>query len=121
MPRSYRFITIRNSTFSNNTGNFKSNMFNIELKHFEQIVGDDITSQMISLKQLYHHIIVFDRCMFKSNTNMKALIYIRPSNAQFTTGYIQIINSKFSDNKNMTLKKVSWTFRLHIIRSYMFH
>ena len=86
-------------------------MFNIELKHFEQIVGDDITSQMISLKQLYHHIIVFDKCMFKSNTNMKALIYIRPSNAQFTTGYIRIINSTFSDNKNMTFIKSELDFQ----------
>ena len=109
LPRSYRFITIRNSTFSDNTGNLKLNMFNIELKHFEQL--DDITSQIISLKQLYHHVIVFDKCMFKRNTNMKALIYIRPSNAEITTGYIRIINSTFSDNKNMTFIKIELDFQ----------
>ena len=37
---------------------------------------------------------------------MKALIYIRPSNVQITTGYIRIKNSTFSDNKNTTFIKV---------------
>ena len=102
MPESDRRIIIRNSTFSNNTGNLKSNMFNTEFKDFEQFYGINSQIHALSLKQLYRHVIVFDKCTFKNNTNMKALIYVRPSNGQMTTRYIQMINSTFSDNTNMT-------------------
>ena len=108
---SIRFITIRNCTFSENSGhgNPNLNMFNIELKHFEQYQGPP--SQILSLTQLYKYFIRFDKCTFKRNANIKSLIYVRPSNAQMTTGYIPIINSTFSDNKNVTFIKVELEFQ----------
>ena len=109
MQRSYRQITIRNSTFSNNTGNPNLNMFNIQLKHVGMDHGPH--SQMISMTQLYNYLIRFDKCTFKRNINMKSLVYIRPSNAQMTTGYITIINSIFSDNKNISFIKVELEFQ----------
>ena len=108
---SIRFITIRNCTFSENSGhgNPNLNMFNIELKHFEQYQG--LPSQILSLTHLYKYFIRFDKCTFKRNANIKSLIYVRPSNAQMTTGYIPIINSTFSDNKNVTFIKVELEFQ----------
>ena len=117
MQRSYRSIRIKNSTFSDNTGNPNLSMFNIEIKHFEQFRGPP--SQTVSKTQLYNYFIRFDKCTFKGNANMKALIYVSLSNAQMTTGFIRINSSIFSDNKNMTFIKVELEF--HTICSKIIH
>ena len=103
--KSHRQITIKNSTFSDNIGNPNLNMFNIILKQY----GD--SDPQSSLIRLYIYVVQFDRCTFKRNTNMKALIYVRPSsNAKELTGFIIITNSKFYDNKNLTFIKVELEF-----------
>ena len=102
--KSSRQIMIKNSTFSGNTGNPNLNMFNIILKQYGS------SDPQISLICLYIYVVRFDRCTFKRNTNMKALIYVRPPNAKLTTGYIIISNSKFSDNRNMSFIKVELEF-----------
>ena len=84
-------------------------MLNIELKQFE--LRSFISFQTLPLVQLYHYNIQLYNCTFKRNTNMKALIYIRPSNAQIATGCIRIKNSTFSDNKNMTFIKVELEYQ----------
>ena len=106
MPKCYRQITIKNSTFSNNSGKPDSNMFNIVLKQY-----DHFYHPQISLRQTYIYVVQFYKCTFKRNTNMKALIYVKPPYVQVSTVYIPISNCKVSDNKNMTFIKVELEFQ----------
>ena len=105
---SRRYIKIQNSTFSDNSGNPNLNMFTIELKCSGQYSGPP--SYMKSLLQLHNYFIEFDKCTFKRNTNMKALIYVRPPSMQLISGYIRINSSTFSENKNMSFIKVELEF-----------
>ena len=105
MQASYRNIRIKNSSFSDNTGNPNLSMFNIEIKQYH-----GPPPQIASKTQLYNYFILFDKCTFKDNANMKALIYVSPSNAQIVTGHIMINNSTFSNNINMTFIKVELEF-----------
>ena len=92
-PNSKRFITINNSTFSDNTGNPQLNMINIVLEELYFISKVNYT-------------ILIDGCTFTRNTNMKALIYVRLLSTDRSIVYMQIISSTFSNNKNITFIKV---------------
>ena len=99
----YRRITIKNCTFSDNTGNSQLNMFNIVLINLLQYVS----SVFNIITQSYgHYIIQFEACTFTRNVDMKALIYIKLPSTDVTIGYIAILKCKISDNKNVTFIKV---------------
>ena len=109
--RSYRYVTIRNSKFSDNNGNYKVCMFNVSLKHLKDASVFYFDSLPAAKKQLYIHFILLKECIFTRNTNMKALMCIRPPNTQTRVRYIRIINSTVFDNKNITFIKVEWNFQ----------
>ena len=110
--RSYRYVIIRNSKFSDNNGNYKVCMFNVYLKHLKNASAFYFSSLLLtSGRQLYIHFILFEECIFTRNTNMKALMYIRPPNTHTRVRYIRIINSTVFDNKNITFIKVEWNFQ----------
>ena len=60
------------------------------------------------LIQRYHYYVRLHNVTCIRNTNMKALIYVTPSAEIGTIGYITVMNSTFSNNKNMTFIKVEW-------------
>ena len=101
--KSSRYIIITNSRFYNNSGNPNLSMFNIILGFIDSYFISHIT---VSKAQVYHYFIWFDECIFTRNTDISAVIYIRPPIAHTTVGYLTIIKSSFSDNKNVAFIKV---------------
>ena len=103
-----RKVMITNCTFSNNIGHPQLNMF--------YIVLNSITSfsriTMSAYKQMgLRNVIKFSNCIFTSNINMEALIYIRPPITNAIIGYIAISRSRFHKNINISFIKVrkeSW-------------
>ena len=104
---SSRNVIIKRSTFFNNFGNPKLNMFNIV---FICLGTSCFYINPASSKESY--MVRFHECTFTRNTNMQALIYVKPSNAAETLVYIPILKSIFSDNKNTTLIKVARKFQI---------
>ena len=105
--KSIRYIAIRNSTFSDNTGsgNPNLNMFNIEIENYVSF------SRMRPIRMvMLGYGITFINCTFTRNSNMEALIYVRPPNTEATTEHISYTNSIFSNNKNVTFIKVQLEF-----------
>ena len=49
--------------------------------------------------------------IFTRNTNMNTIIYLRPSIAHTTVGYLSLINNSFSDNKNVAFMKATLKFQ----------
>ena len=110
--RSFRRVIIRNSKFSDNNGNYKVCMFNISLKHVISGASEFYFNSLSAAKrQLYTYYILFEECIFTRNTNMKALVHIRPPNTHTRVRYIRIINSTVFGNKNITFIKVEWEFQ----------
>ena len=102
-----RLVIIKNSTFSDNTGNPQLNMFNFVFECFTMCA--DFNTRVVS--QLYHYVVDFRNCTFTRNTNMKALISVKPPTTRTTVGKLLMYRSTFSDNKNMTFIKVEREFQ----------
>ena len=99
-----RHIKIKNSTFSDNTGNPQLNIFNIVLRNFFPYVSSNFKIATQSNRQNYN--IRFHTCTFIRNTNMKALINVKLPSTDLTVAYMAIINCTISDNQNVTFIKV---------------
>ena len=54
-------------------------MFNSEFKHFKR---DSYKYMAKAISQIYYYYNKFENCTFTRNTNMKALINVRPPNTQ---------------------------------------
>ena len=103
---SSRIITIKNCTFSDNTGNPQLNMFNIVLINLLPYV---ISNLKMVTQSAGRYIIHVHECTFIRNTNMKALINVKLPSTDVTVGYITILKCTISDNKNVTFIKVQPT------------
>ena len=93
-----RTVVIENSTFSNNSADPQSKMFYIILKSLPR-------NEKVVQRKLYS-VIIFHKCIFTRNTNMEAIIYLRPPTTEATVAYIMINNSTFYENKNVNFIKV---------------
>ena len=102
--KSKRYITIKNSTFSYNTGNPQLNMFNIVLTNLLPYVSSIF--RMTTQSHEHYFFIHILACTFIRNTNMKALIYVKLPSTNVTVGYISILKCIISDNKSVTFIKV---------------
>ena len=107
--KSTRYIGIINCTFSNNTSSGNSNLFNIEIKNYDLRFSFSKIRSTNMIVLIYF--IAFINCTFTRNSNMEALIYVRPPNTETATEYIVSRNSTFSDNKNVTFIKVQLEFQ----------
>ena len=101
MQRSYRYIRIKNCKFFDNTGNPDLNLMNIVLEHYKTDFG-----MTMPLTQIYFYAIKIHNCTFTRNTNIKALINIRPPNTQTKIGYTAIYKTTITDNNNVSFIKV---------------
>ena len=102
--KSSSYIIIRNSTFSDNTGNPQTNMFNIVLINLFPYVNLDFKTPTRSYGRIY--IIQFRACTFTRNANMKALIYLKLPSTVLTIAYMAIIKCTISHNQNVSFIKV---------------
>ena len=111
LKKSTRYITIRNSTFSDNsgTGNSNLNMFNIEIENYN--VDFSLSRMRPTSMIMLIYYIIFINCTFTRNSNMEALMYVRLPNTEMTTEHISFSNSIFSDNQNVTFIKVQLEFQ----------
>ena len=100
-------VAIINSTFSNNTGHPRLNMFYIvvnSLTSFHDII-------FMNTHKSLQNIILLENCIFTRNINMEAIIYIRPPTTYAITTNIIVSRSTFHKNINtnfIKVKKESW-------------
>ena len=102
-----RRVIIKNSTFSNNTGHHQLNMFYIVLKSLP--IKNDALSNIVLRKpelKILYGVVSFRNCIFKTNSNMEAIIYVRPPTTEAAVGHIIIESSIFHKNKNTSFIKV---------------
>ena len=104
--KSSRTVTIKNSTFSDNTGNTQLNMFNFALINLLPHVSSNLKMTVQSYG--YYYNIKFYKCTFTRNTNMKVLIYVKLPSTDVAIGYIAVLNCSISNNNNVTFIKVEW-------------
>ena len=104
---SERTIRIRDSKFCDNTGNPQLSMFNIVFKCLASCT--DLNSKVMN--QQYRYDILFSKCIFTRNSEMKALISVRPPATRTKVGNILMFHSIFTENKNMTFIKVKREFQ----------
>ena len=114
LMKSKRHILIRNSTFSDNTGSGNPNLYlcNIETKNYvlDSSFYPQSPMKPISMIMLFYSI-TFMNCTFTRNSNMEALILVRPPNTETTTEYISFGKSMICDNKNLTFIKIQLEFQ----------
>ena len=109
---SYRcasIVAIINSTFSNNTGHPRLNMFYIVVNSLTSY--PNIIFMNAHIRKSLENAILLRNCIFTRNINMEAIIYIRPPVAYTITTYITVIKSTFYKNINtnfIKVKKESW-------------
>ena len=93
-------VIIKNSTISNNIGYHNLSMFYIALKSLSHV---PFTSSWFikshELKRMYN-LFVFNNCVFRNNSDINAVIYVKPPTTDVILGHIKIINSTFKKNKN---------------------
>ena len=102
-------VAIINSTFSNNTGHPRLNMFYIVINSLTSYSSNIIMNAHI--RKSLENGIVLSKCIFTRNINMEAIIYIRPPTTYAITTYITIRRSTFHKNINtnfIKVKKQSW-------------
>ena len=81
----------------NNSGSLNLDMFHITLDNLQCI-------QLLKSSQLYYlqqktHVSIIN-CRFENNHNIKSIIYISPASSRATTGYFNLGNNTFNNNKN---------------------
>ena len=84
-------------------------MFNIEIENYD--LGLSFSQLRRAGMIMLDYIITFVNCTFTGNSNMEALINVRPPNTETTTEYISFSNSVICDNKNVTFIKVQLEFQ----------
>jgi len=91
-------VDIQNVNVSNNVGNSLLSMFRI-------ILYNHICYKIAFSKEQYckqqDNGINFIRCNFMNNTDMRAMIFVAPASTRAITGYINVLSSTFSFNKNL--------------------
>ena len=121
-----RSVIITNSTISNNTGHHQLSMFYIVLKSLSRI-STLFLLRRYEKKRLYN-IFIFQGGVFANNSDMKAVIYVKPPTTDAIVGHILINNSTFQKNINtnfITVKKEDQTlwyvttyFRLYYVNIF---
>ena len=121
-----RSVIITNSTISNNTGHHQLSMFYIVLKSLSRI-STLFLLRRYEKKRLYN-IFIFQGCVFAYNSDMNAVIYVKPPTTDAIVGHILINNSTFQKNINtnfITVKKEDQTlwyvttyFRLYYVNIF---
>ena len=99
-----RTIKIENSVFSNNTGHPQLNMFYIVLNSLSSRYN--ILLMNIHKEKSLRNSIKFKKCTFTRNSNMEAIIYVRPLTKYNIIGYIAVSKSTFYKNKNTNFIEV---------------
>ena len=104
-----RSVLIKNVTVCYNTGYDHLKMFRIELYSF-----DSPNSEAEASNDLYfnepvrlYNMLKFQNCNFTRNTNIDAMIYIRPSTYTKIEGHVTVSNSIFHNNKDVNFIKVT--------------
>ena len=90
------YINIKNSTISGNTGDSTHTMFYIKLF---KLCSNSIHFKNEATKQYSH--LYFRNCKFVNNSNMQAMIYIKPASTSANAGRIEIWNTQFIKNRNI--------------------
>ena len=91
-------LNVQNVGVSNSMGNSLLSMFRIIL--YNHVCFKIAFSKEEYCKQQYNTI-NFISCNFVNNTNMRTMIYMAPASTRAITGYINVINSTFSYNKDL--------------------
>ena len=108
-----RLVIVKNSTFSDNTGNLQLNMFNVVLKCLASCT--DINTKVMN--QLYRYTFEFSNCKFIRNINMKALISVMPPTTRTTVGNALMFQCTFTENKNMTFIDVKQEYQTMLYKT----
>ena len=96
-----RSVIIQNVTICKSTGHHQFNMFYIVLKSMTHILTNNIWfAKKYNLKRTYSTF-SFLNCKFTSNSDMNAIIYVKPPTMDAIVGQISIKNGTFHKNKNV--------------------
>jgi len=93
-------LLIKNLKFCNNVGNSRLKVFyiNLDILDFKDYIFHNVGPQLSS--------IVFRNCQFVNNTNIEAMIFVAPTRAQEITGYVELKQSEFCNNRESHFIKV---------------
>ena len=107
-------LFIKNVKVLDNIGSFKFKMFYINLADV------DFNKTIFQSGEQKHSSVFFRNCQFTNNTNIKAIIFISPTNADRITGYIEVRQSEFHNNTDAHFIRVKreteafWQLNIHI-------